>query len=90
MSMNMSSSARGKILPCVDYQFQERAGAEWIVLGTGERAQPYRHDWALVPRDRPHVPVLVGAGGSRTEEEQAKKILAFFVPPSGMTALLPL
>ena len=84
MSMNTSSSARDKILPGVDYQIQECGGAEWIVLGTGERAHPYRHDWALVPRNRPHVPVLFGAGGRRTEEEQAKKILALFVPPSGI------
>ena len=85
--------ARGKILPGIDYRIQECGGADWIVLGTGERAQPYRHDWVLVPRNRPYVPVLFGAGGSRTEEEQAKKIIALFVPwttnPQDATDVVP-
>ena len=40
----------------------------------------YRHDWVIVPRKRPDVPVPYGAQGSKTEEEQAMKLLLLFFP----------
>ena len=57
--------------PNADYQIREDGDAGWIPLGRGEHAQPYRHDWIVVPRKRPIVPVLYGAQGSHTEDEQA-------------------
>ena len=70
-----------RLLPGFDYQIQE-GGAEsgWLPLGHGEHAQTYRHDWVVVPRKRPHVPVLFGAQGSQSEEEQAMKLLVLFFP----------
>ena len=64
----------------LDYQIREEGGADWLPLGRGEFAQPYRHDWVMVARCRPHVPVLYGAQGSRTEDEQAMKLLVLFFP----------
>ena len=34
----------------------------------------------IVPRKRPHVPVVYGAQGSKSEEEQAMKLLLLFFP----------
>ena len=76
----LSGVSKSKLLPGDDYQIREEGDVSWIPLGTGARAQPYRHDWVTVPRNRPHVPVLYGAQGSRTEEDQAKKILLLFCP----------
>ena len=36
--------------PNADYQIREDGDAGWIPLGRGEHAQPYRHDWIVVPR----------------------------------------
>ena len=66
--------------PNADYQIREDGDAGWIPLGRGEHAQPYRHDWIVVPRNRPHVPVLYGAQGSHTEDEQAMRLLVLFFP----------
>jgi len=66
--------------PNADYQIREDGDAGWIPLGRGEHAQPYRHDWIVVPRKRPNVPVLYGAQGSHTEDEQAMRLLVLFFP----------
>lgn len=67
--------------PGADYQIREDGGTEWLCLGHGEHVDPaYRHDWVAVPRQRPHVPVLYGAQGSKSEEEQAMKLLVLFFP----------
>ena len=47
----------------LDYQIREDGGADWLPLGHGEFVQPYRHDWVMVARKRPEVPVLYGAQG---------------------------
>ncbi|CAE7457464.1 pfh1 [Symbiodinium natans] len=49
-------------------------------LGTGGPAQKHRHDWVVAPRKRPHVPVIFGALGSKSDEENAKKLLLLFWP----------
>ncbi len=72
--------ARTKLAPAIDYHIKERGGVDWLPLGHGERAQPYRHDWIIAIRKRPHVPVIYGAQGCRTEEEQAKKVMLLFCP----------
>ncbi|CAE7250581.1 pfh1, partial [Symbiodinium natans] len=69
-----------KLLAGLDYQIKERGGVDWLPLGHGERAQPYRHDWIVELRKRPHVPVIYGAQGCRTEEEQAQKVMLLFCP----------
>ena len=64
-----------------DYQIRDAAGEEWLCLGQGEHVNPaYRHDWMIVPRKRPYVPVPYGAQGSKSEEEQAMKLLLLFFP----------
>ena len=67
-----------QLAPNADYQIREEGAAGWIPLGRGEHAQPYRHDWIVVPRKRPYVPVLYGAQGSHTEDEQAMRLLVLF------------
>jgi len=67
----------------VDYQICEEGGNGgngWFALGQGEHVQRYRHDWVVVARKRPHVPVIYGAQSSQTEDEQAMKILVLFFP----------
>ena len=71
---------RPKLRPGIHYQIKEEGGQEWLPLGHGERAQSYRHDWIVVPRKRPHNPILYGAQGSHTDEEQAQKVLMTFFP----------
>ena len=66
--------------PGIDYQIIEEGGDWWHPLGTGEKAQTHRHDWVIVPRRRPHVPVVYGAQGGKTEEEQALRMLTLFFP----------
>jgi hypothetical protein len=77
-------AAAGRCPPLIageDYQIREVVGAEWHCLGQGEHVDPaYRHDWVIVPRKRPDVPVPYGAQGSKTEEEQAMKLLLLFFP----------
>ncbi len=73
--------ARAKLSPGIDYRVREPAVTEqWIPFGASEKADPFRHDWVMVPRERPYVPVLLGAEGSKTDEEQAMKILLLFRP----------
>ena len=60
------------------YAIREEGGDGWFPLGTGARVQPYRHDWFIAARARPHVPVIFGAQGSRTTEEQAMRILILY------------
>ena len=64
----------------VDYKICEEGGKGWFALGQGEHVQRYRHDWAIDARKRPHVPVVYGAQGSQSEDEQAMKILVLFFP----------
>ena len=71
---------RERLVPGTDYQIREEGGKGWLPLGKGKRVAPYRHDWIIVPRGRPHVPVLYGAQGARTEDEQAMRILTVFFP----------
>ena len=63
-----------------DYCIREDGGESWLPLGAGPHVKAYRHDWAIVQRNRPHVPVLYGAQGSQTEDEQAMKLLVLFFP----------
>ena len=55
------------LAPNLDYQIREEGGVDWLPLGCGEYGQQYRHDWVMVARKRPYVPVLYGAQGSRTK-----------------------
>lgn len=64
-----------------DYKIREGAGEGWLCLGKGEHVNPaYRHDWVIAPRKRPDVPVPYGAPASKSEEEQAMKLLLLFFP----------
>ena len=63
-----------------DYRIRDDGGESWVPLGTGAHVKAYRHDWAITQRNRPHVPVLYGAQGSQTEDEQAMKLLVLFSP----------
>ncbi len=69
-----------RLVAGTDYHIREEGGMNWFPLGTGNPVAPYRHDWIIVARNRPHVPVLYGAQGARTEEEQAMRILIVFFP----------
>ena len=53
---------------------------KWLPMGNGLHAQAYRHDWIIVPRNRPNVPTVYNAQGSRTEEDQALRLLVLFFP----------
>ena len=78
--INKVSKGIKNLAPNLDYQIREEGGADWLPLGRGEFTQPYRHDWVMVARKRPYVPVLYGAQGSRAEDEQAMKLLVLFFP----------
>ena len=71
---------RERLVAGTDYQIREEGGKGWLPLGKGKRVAAYRHDWIIVPRRRPYVPVLYGAQGARTEDEQAMRILTVFFP----------
>ena len=76
-----AAGRRPALIAGEDYQISEAVGAEWHCLGQGEHVDPaYRHDWVIVPRKRPYVPVPYGAQGSKSEEEQAMKLLLLFFP----------
>ena len=79
-----SRSQRERMIAGEDYRIRDEEGGDimpgWLPLGKGNLVAPYRHDWIIVPRGRPHVPVIYGAQGARTEEEQAMRILATFFP----------
>ena len=59
----VANCRRRHLRPQTHYVIQEEGGPAWLPLGHGEYAQPYRHDWVMVQRKRPHVPVLYGAQG---------------------------
>ena len=84
---------RSKLKGGVDYLIREEGGEDWMPLGNGSLAQKHRHDWVIIPRKRPHVPVLYGALGSRSEEEHIMKILVLFCPwtsnPQDATEAVP-
>ena len=63
-----------------DYRIRDDGGESWAPLGTGAHVKAYRHDWVITQRNRPYVPVLYGAQGSQTENEQAMKLLVLFFP----------
>ena len=63
-----------------DYRIREDGGESWLPLGAGPHVKAYRHNWVIVQRNRPYVPVLYGAQGSQTEDEQAMKLLVLFFP----------
>ncbi|CAJ1327813.1 unnamed protein product, partial [Effrenium voratum] len=67
-------------LPGADYEIHEEGGEDWLPLGHGALAQQFRHDWVLARRGRPHVPVVQGALGGRSEEDYAKRVLLLFCP----------
>ena len=73
-------SQRPDLKPGCDYVIREAGGAEWLPLGNGETAQSFRHDWIVVPHERPVVPVIAGAQGVRSGDEQAMLLLLLFVP----------
>ena len=79
--------------PLVDYKIKEEGGASWRPLGRGQHAAGYRHDWVLERKRCPFVPVVQGAQGARTQEEQAMRILVLFFPwvndPSEATPQVP-
>ena len=63
-----------------DYVIREAGGEGWFPLGHGKLAKPYRHDGIIAARHRPYIPVIYGAQSSKTEEEQAMRILVLFFP----------
>ena len=72
-----SKKRRNDLQGGVDYLIQEDGGQDWMPLGHASR---HRHDWVIVPHQRPHVPVVYGALGSRSEQEHITKILVLFCP----------
>ena len=63
-----------------DYAIREAGGQDWLPLGHGNLMKDYRHNWVIKARNRPYVPVIFGAGSSKTEEDQAMRILVLFFP----------
>ena len=78
--MQKVAAGNRSLVADADYQIREDGGDSWRPLGSGPHVKAYRHDWIIVQRNRPHVPVLYGAQGSRTEDEQAMKLLVLFFP----------
>ncbi|CAK8997787.1 ATP-dependent DNA helicase [Durusdinium trenchii] len=81
-SLNKVDACRGvpTLIADLDYQIIEEGDEWWHPLGTGEKVQEYRYDWVIGPRLRPYVPVVYGAQGNNTEEEQALRIFCLFFP----------
>ena len=75
-----SSGFRPKLLAGLDYEIRKEGGEGWCSLGQSTHAQPYRHDWVIARRKRPYVPVIYGAQGSKTDQEQAMRLLVLFFP----------
>ena len=44
-----------------DYRIRDDGGENWLPLGAGPHVRAYRHDWVIVRRNRPYVPVLYEA-----------------------------
>ena len=78
--MQKVAAGNRNLVADADYQIREDGGDSWRPLGSGPHVKAYRHDWIIVQRNKPHVPVLYGAQGSRTEDEQAMKLLVLFFP----------
>ncbi|CAJ1385553.1 unnamed protein product, partial [Effrenium voratum] len=89
----LGRSARANLQPGVDYEILEEGGEDWLPLGHGALAQKFRHDWVLAPRNRPHVPVVQGALGGRSEVDYARSVLLLFCPwtthPDDASAAVP-
>ena len=77
---NKENDKKERLVAGADYHIREEGGTDWLPLGRGNPVAPYRHDWIIALRRRPDVPVLYGAQGARTEEEQAMRILIVFFP----------
>lgn len=71
---------RATLIAEKDYVIREAGGEGWFPLGHGKLVKPYRHDWVISVRKRPNIPVIYGAQSSKTEEEQAMRILVLFFP----------
>eukprot|EP00435_Cladocopium_sp_Y103_P060188 s1242_g22.t1 len=71
---------RATLIADDDYVIREEGGEGWFPLGHGKLMKPYRHDWIIAARQRPYIPVIYGAQSSKTEEEQAMRILVLFFP----------
>ena len=71
---------RATLIAEKDYIIREAGGEGWFPLGHGKLMKPYRHDWVINVRQRPQIPVIYGAQSSKTEEEQAMRILVLFFP----------
>ena len=76
----LAENSRAALAAGVDYCIREEGGRDWLPLGQGEHAQNLRHDWVMAKHPRPQVPVVAGAQGSKSEEEQVMRILLLFVP----------
>ena len=63
-----------------DYKIREAGCGDWLPLRDGEHAGPYRHDWVWTLRGRPCAPVVYGAQGGQSEDEQAARLLVLFFP----------
>lgn len=61
----VSSGHTPKLVAGLDYGIKEEGGEDWLPLGKGIHAQPYRHDWVIARRRRPYVPVIYGAQGNK-------------------------
>ena len=71
----------GGLVPGVDYRLKENELDDCIPLGFGSLVDPcYRHDWVIVRRSRPYVPVVYGGLGAGSEVEQAARLLVLFFP----------
>ena len=68
------------LVPGEDYAILEEGGESWTPLGNGQHAKAYRHDWVVARQPRPSVPVVYGANASKTQDDQAKRILVLFFP----------
>eukprot|EP00971_Amphidinium_carterae_P019284 379666-Amphidinium_carterae.1 len=63
-----------------EYVINEDGGTDWVPLPDCEAMRPYRHDWVIKLRPRPHTPVLLGMAKPLTKEEQAQRLLLLFCP----------
>ncbi|CAE7251314.1 pfh1 [Symbiodinium natans] len=75
-----------KLQPGLHYRIHERGDDDWMPMSPmtdDPTHEPFRHDWIIVPRPRPHVPVVFKATYGRNDEEHAKRLLVLFRPWSG-------
>ena len=78
----LCARSKAKLEAGKDYVIKEStANDEWIAMGTGSMVNKLRHDWVMVPRFRPHVPVVYTSTSSlRQEQDQAQLLLLLFCP----------